>query len=108
MNGQDNIPPAMIDAETSLEDGGRRTSKWDIRNAPKNYLWLMVYQGGAAVFAFAAVWLITQKTGKGGYGLVVAIIAASQIAQIFTNWTTVAVVKYGVEEFVEFETIARA
>lgn len=85
----------------------RQSSGWDIRNAPKNYVSLLLFQVGSSVFAFGAVWLITQRLGSEGYGTIFAVIAASQIAQIFTNWTTVAVVRFGVVEFVESAAIAR-
>lgn len=85
----------------------RRTSAWDIRNAPRNYLSLIAFQAGSAVFSFAAVGLITRYLGSEGYGGVVAVIAASQVAQVFVNWTSVAVVRFGVDEFVETERIAR-
>ena len=85
----------------------RQSSGWDVRQAPRNYFWLLVYQAGSSAFAFAAVWLITQKIGPEGYGGVFAVIAASQIVQIFTNWTTVAVIRFGVDEFVAGGAIAR-
>ncbi len=65
-------------------------------------------QGGSAVFAFASVWLLTRAIGSEGYGGVVAIIAASQMVQIFVNWTSVSVVRFGVEEFVETGKISGA
>jgi O-antigen/teichoic acid export membrane protein len=85
----------------------RRTSSWDIQNAPKNYFSLVLAQGGSALFSFAAVWLITRSLGSEGYGGIVAIIAASQIVQVLVNWTAMAVVRYGVDEFIESATIAR-
>ena len=85
----------------------RQSSGWDISNAPKNYVWLILFQGGSSIFAFGAVWLITRSLGREGYGAIFAVIATSQIAQIFTNWTTVAVVRFGVDEFVETASIAR-
>lgn len=68
----------------------------------------MIYQIGSAVFSFGAVWLITRNLGSEGYGGIVAIIAASQVAQVFVNWTAVAVVRFGVDEFIDTEKIARA
>jgi O-antigen/teichoic acid export membrane protein len=65
-------------------------------------------QFGSALFAFACVWLISKKIGSEGYGGVVAIIAASQVAQILVNWTSYSVVRFGTEEFIETEKIARA
>lgn len=86
----------------------RRSASWDIKNAPKNYFSLLITQFGSAFFAFATVWLISKKIGSEGYGGVVAIIAASQVAQILVNWTSYSVIRFGTEEFVETEKIARA
>lgn len=85
----------------------RQSSEWDIRNAPGNYLSLIAFQAGSSIFAFAAVWLITRHLGSDGYGGVVAVIAASQVAQVFVNWTAVAVVRFGVDEFIDTGRIAR-
>ncbi len=85
----------------------RRDSSWDIRNAPRNYISLVLFQVGSALFSFGAVWLITRHLGSEGYGGIIAIIAASQVAQILVNWTSVAVVRFGVDEFIETEKIAR-
>lgn len=85
----------------------RQSADWDVRNAPKNYLSLVLTQGASAFFAFASVWLITRTLGSEGYGGIVAIIAASQVAQVLVNWTSVAVVRFGVDEFIETEKIAR-
>ena len=64
-------------------------------------------QAASAFFAFASVWLLTRHLGSEGYGGIVAIIAASQIAQVLVNWTSVSVVRFGVDEFIETEKIAR-
>lgn len=85
----------------------RQSSAWDIRNAPRNYISLVLAQAGSALFSFGAVWLITRHLGSEGYGGIVAIIAASQVAQVLVNWTSVAVVRFGVDEFIETEKIAR-
>jgi O-antigen/teichoic acid export membrane protein len=85
----------------------RRSSSWDISNAPKNYLSLLLTQGGSAFFSFVAVWLITHYLGSEGYGAIIAVIAASQVAQVLVNWTSVAVARFGVDEFVETGKIAR-
>jgi O-antigen/teichoic acid export membrane protein len=85
----------------------RQSANWDIENAPKNYISLILAQGGSALFAFASVWLITKTIGAEGYGGVVAVIAASQVAQVLVNWTSVAVVRFGVDEFIETGKIAR-
>ncbi len=77
------------------------------QNAPKNYLSLVLAQGGSAFFAFASVWLLTRSLGSEGYGGVIAVIAASQMVQVLVNWTNTAVVRFGVEEFVETGKIAR-
>ena len=96
-----------MSAATPISTSERQTSSWDIRNAPRNYISLVVFQMASAVFSFAAVWIITRYLGSEGYGGIVAVIAASQVAQIFVNWTGVAVVRFGVDEFVETAKIAR-
>ncbi|HEV7643238.1 MAG TPA: oligosaccharide flippase family protein [Pyrinomonadaceae bacterium] len=90
-----------------LTGSDRRNSSWDIQNAPRNYVSLVLAQGGSAFFAFASVWLLTRSLGSEGYGGVVAVIAASQMVQVLVNWTNTAVVRFGVEEFVETGKIAR-
>lgn len=94
-------------AATAASASERQSSSWDIRNLLRNYVSLAAFQTASAVFSFAAVWLITQKLGSEGYGGIVAIVAASQVAQIFVNWTGAAVVRFGVDEFVETARIAR-
>jgi O-antigen/teichoic acid export membrane protein len=51
--------------------------------------------------------VVTRYLGSEGYGGVVAVIAASQVAQVLVNWTSAAVVRFGADEFVEKATIAR-
>ncbi len=102
------LPENCIEnSENITKSTERRSANWDIRNAPRNYLSLVLTQGGSAFFAFACVWLISKKIGSEGYGGVVAIIAASQVAQILVSWTAVSVVRFGTEEFIETEKIAR-
>lgn len=86
----------------------RRSSGWDIANAARNYASLIAFQAGSSIFAFATVWLITQHLGSLGYGMVVAVIAGSQVVQVALNWSSMAVVRYGVEEFVETGRIAES
>ena len=87
----------------------RQSSGWDIRNAPKNYFWLILFQAGSAAAGFAAVWLITrpQHLGKEGYGGIMAVIVASQVALVFVNWTAISVIRFGIDEFVETASVAR-
>ena len=85
----------------------RQSSSWDIRNAPRNYISLVAFQVGSALFAFGSVWLITRYLGSEGYGGIVAVIAASQVAQVLVQWTSLSVVRFGVDEFVETAHIAR-
>ena len=79
----------------------RQSAGWDIKNAFRNYSTLIGAQVVVALFSFASVWLVTHYLGTDGYGGVVAVIAASQVAQILINWTGVALVRSGVEEFVQ-------
>lgn len=105
------VPPeSPTDIPTPiLGSSERQSSGWDIRNASRNYLSLVLFQIGSAALSFGAVWLITRQRNLGpeGYGAVVAIIAASQVAQILVNWTSIAVVRFGVDEFVESAVISR-
>lgn len=78
----------------------RRSASWDLRNAFRNYSTLVTAQVAIGIFSFASVWIVTRYLGTEGYGKIVAVIAAAQVAQIFTSWTGVALARYGVEEFV--------
>ena len=78
-----------------------------MRNASRNYIWLVLLQGGSIALAFATIWLLTRKFGSQGYGGIVAVIAASQIAQVCVNWTSFSLVRFGVDEFVETQKIAK-
>ena len=102
-----NLTPAEIGIKETVAVEDRRNSGWDIQNAPKNYFSLVLTQGGGAFFSFASVLLITRNLGSEGYGAIIAIIAASQIAQMLVNWSTLAVSRFGIEEFVETEKISR-
>ena len=77
----------------------RQNAAWDVRNSIGNYATLVCSHFASAFFSLISVWLITRAIGNVGYGGVVAIIGASSLAQIFVNWTGVALVRYGVEEF---------
>lgn len=83
----------------------RRAAGWDVRNAFRNYSTLVAAQIAVAVFSFASVWLVTRYLGTEGYGGLVAVIAAAQVALLFVNWTAVALARYGVEEFVRSGSI---
>lgn len=100
-------PAAPTDTNSNPSISERQSSAWDIRNAPRNYVSLVAYQVLSAAFSFAAVWLITRHLGSEGYGGIIAIIAASQVAQVFVNWTSTAVVTFGVDEFIETQRISR-
>ena len=56
------ISPDVTQEATDASE--RRTSGWDIRNAPGNYIALVAFQAGSAFFSFAAVWLITRNLGS--------------------------------------------
>lgn len=85
----------------------RQNASWDIQNAPKNYISLVLAQGATAFFSFASIWLITKTLGAEGYGEIVAIIAASYLILILVNWSSFAVPRYGVEEFVQTGKITK-
>jgi len=106
--------PPSANAETTAAGSDapvlsdRQNAAWDIRNAPKNYISLVAAHGATAFFSFASVWLITRKIGSEGYGVIVAFVAASQLVQIFLNWSSTALARFGIEEFVETGKITRS
>lgn len=91
----------QISADENAGKNERQSANWDLQNAFRNYSTLVVTQIAVAFFSFASVWLATRYLGTEGYGGIVAVIAASQIAQIFVNWTALGLARFGVEEFVE-------
>lgn len=86
----------------------RQSAGWDLKYAIRNYSTLVAAQIVSAFFSFASVWVATRFLGTEGYGGIVAVIAASSVAQIFVNWTCVGLARYGVEEFVESGKISRS
>jgi len=90
------------------EKNDRQSASWDLQNAFRNYSTLVLTQIASAFFSFASVWLATRYLGTEGYGGIVAVIAASQVAQIFVNWTSISLARYGVEEFVETGKISKS
>jgi len=86
----------------------RRNASWDLKFAVRNYSTLVISNFAVAFFSFASVSLIIKYLGTEGNGGVVAIIAASQIIQIFINWTAVALARFGVEEYVGEGEITRS
>ncbi|MEQ1644412.1 MAG: polysaccharide biosynthesis C-terminal domain-containing protein [Pyrinomonadaceae bacterium] len=101
----DQIEANPVAAQTS----DRQSSGWDIRNAPGNYLWLILFQAGSALAAFGTVWLLTrpQHLGKEGYGGIFTVMVAAQVVLVFVNWTAISVVRFGVDEFIETAAVAR-
>jgi O-antigen/teichoic acid export membrane protein len=91
-----------------LEKNERQSASWDLKNAFGNYATLVVSQIAVAFFSFASVTLCTRTLGAEGYGGIVAVIAASSVAQIFVNWTCVGLARFGVEEFVDSGKISKS
>lgn len=85
----------------------RRNVNWDLTNAFGNYFVLIAAQICVAVFSFSSVWLLNKYIGTDGYGIIVAVIAASQIIQVLVTWTSVSVSKFSTEEFVATGIIAK-
>ncbi|HKX83562.1 MAG TPA: oligosaccharide flippase family protein, partial [Pyrinomonadaceae bacterium] len=86
----------------------RQSADWDIHNAPRNYISLVAAHGTTALFSFLSVWLITRYLGSEGYGGIAAFVAASQLAQIFINWSSTALARFGIEEFIETGRVTRS
>ncbi len=91
-----------------IKTNERRSANWDLQNAFGNYATLVISQIAVAFFSFASVTLCTRDIGAEGYGGIVAIIAASSIAQIFVNWTCLGLARFGVGEFVESGKISKS
>ena len=103
-----NILTMNSEIETIIDTGQmdpliseRQSAGWDMQNASRNYLWLVISYGASAAFALASVLLLTRSLGTENYGGIIAVIAASQVVQIFLNWSTVAMIRFGIEEFVK-------
>ena len=88
-------------------DASRQNAAWDLLHAPKNYLALISAQALGSLLSFSSVWLATRYLGPAGYGGVVALITAAQIAMmVAVSWTSISVARYGCEEFVRTGQIA--
>jgi O-antigen/teichoic acid export membrane protein len=95
--------------EHQAREVSRRTAEWDIRFGPKNFFGLIGTQFASSVLAFGTVWVATRLLGAEGYGRIVAILTAVQLAsQLTVNWTLSSVARYGCEEFVESGSIAKS
>jgi len=95
-------------SDGSVEDE-RRAPEWDLRFGFRNYRALIVSQLLSSVLAFGSVWLLTRYLGADGYGKVVALLAAAQLAaQLGVNWTMTAVARFGCQEFVESGSLAKS
>jgi O-antigen/teichoic acid export membrane protein len=90
------------------KNDSRRTVRWDIDNARQNYAALIVAQGGLAAASFLCVWIITHYLGAEPYGNIAAFMAAAQLAQVALWWTLNAMVRFGVQEFVESGQISHS
>jgi len=103
---QSNLSQETISIEKDIVS--RRSARWDVQNIFKNYVVIAGTQICSAVFSLATVWLATKLYGTEGYGNIVAIIAGSQAVQLFSNWSNVALARFGVQEFVETGNINKA
>jgi O-antigen/teichoic acid export membrane protein len=85
----------------------RRHARWDVQSAPRNYVTLVVNQAVSICASFGAVLLASRLLGPGGYGLLVAVMAAaSLVMQLAVQWSATSVTRFGVEEFVRSGRIA--
>ena len=90
------------------ENDSRRSVRWDLDNARQNYLALIVAQGGLAAASFLCVWVITHALGVEPYGNIAAFMAGAQLAQVALWWTLNAMVRFGVQEFIESGQISHS
>jgi len=99
----------MYPEQKTLSDHTRQSAAWDIRSGRKNFAVLVMTQIAGAAFSFFATWLATRFLQADGYGAIAAVLAASQLVALITvEWTSVALWRYGCEEFVDSGRIAKA
>lgn len=92
-----------------VQEENRRTAHWDARSGPRNYVALVSAQAAASLLALASTWMAARSLGPHGYGGVVALIAASQcLNHLALAWSSVSLVRFGCEEFVESGRVAKA
>ncbi len=78
---------------------------WDKTNLFKNYLFNIFTQFGAALVSFLIVWTITRYSGTEVLAITVAVTAGSQAVLLFCNWTSIAVMRLGGEEFLKTQKV---
>jgi O-antigen/teichoic acid export membrane protein len=97
----------MIPTSGAVE--ARRSLAWDASHGPRNYLTLVGAHLVGSVAAFAATWLATRLVGVTGYGIVAAVLAASQgIMQVTLHWSAPSLARFGCVEFVTTGRVATA
>jgi O-antigen/teichoic acid export membrane protein len=98
--------PQTLRPETGTQGPGafeeeRGSIAGDLRSGPRSFALLVASQVVSSLCAFAALWLATRLLGPTGYGGIAAILAAGQlVGQVSAQWTGVALVRFGCEEFV--------
>jgi len=80
--------------------------EWDKNNLLNNYLFNILTQFGAALVSFFIVWTITRYSGTEILAVTVAVTAGSQAAVLFCNWTSIAVIRLGGEEYINTHGIS--
>jgi hypothetical protein len=79
---------------------------WDKKNLFKNYAFNILTQFGSAFVSFFIVWTITRFSGTEVLAITVAVTAGSQAVVLFCNWTSIAVMRLGGEEFLKTQKIS--
>jgi O-antigen/teichoic acid export membrane protein len=93
---------------TSGPAEARRSLAWDASHGPANYLTIVAAHVVGSAAAFAATWLATRMVGATGYGVVAAVLAASQGIMQTVHWSAPSVARFGCEEFVTTGRIGAA
>ena len=84
----------------------RQGANWDKDNLVKNYAINIFTQFGSALVAFFIVWIISRYKGTEVLSITVAVTAGSQAILLFSNWTAIAVLRLGTEEFIKTKKIS--
>lgn len=87
------------------EAENRVSVDWDKNNLLRNYVFNISTQFISALISFLVIWSITRYAGTEVLAIVVAVTAGSQTILLFCNWTSIALLRLGTEEFIKTEKI---
>ncbi len=91
-----------MNVTSASADELRRSASWDVRAGPRNYFALASSQVVSVMLAFLCTWIATRLLAAEGYGRIAAVLAGSALLnQVFVQWTSISLSRYGCQEFVD-------